>query len=138
MAYLIRFLTNKVAPVKVAAFKGVNKSFRGGDVCCNGNVMNVAKTKKSCIVIIRVLVHGITEEKQKIDFVAGNSGSYLFTAAVASAEETGNFKAGCIRNKFSGSGSGTEFVLSEDSAISDAELDHKFFFCVLCNNCNIH
>ena len=138
MAYLSRFLTNKVAPIKVAAFKSVAKSFCGGNVCCNGNIVNVAKAKKGCVINIRVLVHRIAEEKEKIDFVAGNSGSNLFTAAVASAEETGNFKTGGIRNKFSGSGSGTEFVLSEDSAISDAELDHKFFFGVLCNNCNIH
>ena len=138
MAYLSRFLTNKVAPIKVAAFKSMDKCFCGGNVGCNRNVVNVAKTKKGCVIRIVVLVHRITEEKQKIDLVAGNSGSYLFTAAMASAEETGNFKTGGIRNKFSGSGSGTEFVLSEDSAISDAELDHKFFFCVLCNNCNVH
>ena len=75
MAYLSRFLTNKVAPIKVAAFKSMDKCFCGGNVGCNRNVVNVAKTKKGCVIRIVVLVHRITEEKQKIDLVAGNSGS---------------------------------------------------------------
>ena len=129
---------NKFTPIKVAAFKSMNKSFCGGNVGCNRNVVNVAKTKKSGVIRVRVLVHGVAEEKKKVDLVAGNSGSDLFTAAVASAEEAGDFKAGCVSNKFSGSGSGAKFVSSENSAISDAELDHKLFFGVLCNNSNIH
>ena len=129
---------NKFAPIKVAAFKSMNKSFCGGNVGCNRNVVNVTKTEKSGVIRIGILVHGVTEEKEKVDFVAGDSGSDLLTSAVASAEEAGDFKTGCVSNKFSGSGSGAKFVSSENSAISDAELDHKFFFCVLCNNSDIH
>ena len=74
MAYLSRFLTNKVAPIKVAAFKSMDKCFCGGNVGCNRNVVNVAKTKKGGIICVRVLVHRIAEEKEKIDFVAGYTG----------------------------------------------------------------
>ena len=76
---------DKFAPIKVTAFKSMNKGLCSGNVCCNRNIMNVAKTKKGCVIDVRVLVHRITEEKKKIDFIAGNSGSDLFTAAVASA-----------------------------------------------------
>ena len=81
---------NKIAPIKVAAFKCMDKSFRGSDVCCNGDVVYVAKAQKGCVIRIRVLIHGITEEKKKVNFIAGDSGSDLLTAAVASAEEAGN------------------------------------------------
>ena len=138
MACLSRFLMNKFTPIKVAAFESMDKCFSGSNVGCNGNIVNIAKAKKSCIVRIRVLVHRITEEKEKVDLVAGDSGSDLFTAAMASAEKTGNFKSGCIGNKFSSSGSGAEFVFAEYSAIGNAELDHEFFFGILCDNCNIH
>ena len=137
MAYLSRFLMNEFAPIKVAAFKSMDKCFCGCNVGRNGNVVNVAKTKKGSIVSIRVLVHRIAEEKEKVDFVTGDSGSNLFTTAVASAEEAGNFKSGCVGNKFSGSGSGAEFVLAENSAIGNAELDHKLLFSVLCDDCNV-
>ena len=85
MAWLSRFLMNKFTPIKVAAFKSMDKSFCGGNVGCNGNVVNVAKTKKGGIICVRVLVHRIAEEKQKVNFVAGNAGCNLFATAVASA-----------------------------------------------------
>ena len=129
---------NKFAPIKVAAFKSMDKSFCCGDVGCNRDVVNVAKAEKSGVIRIRILVHGVAEEKQKVNFVAGDSGSDLFTAAVASAKEAGNFKTGCVGNKFSGSGSGAEFVFAENSAVSNTELNHKFFFGILRDNCNIH
>ena len=97
------FLMNKFAPVKVAAFKSVDKSFRSGDIGGNGNIMNVAKTKKSIIIRVGNLIHGVAEEKKKIYLVAGNAGSYLFASAVAAAEKFRNVKTGRIGNKLSGS-----------------------------------
>ena len=32
-----------ITPVKVAPFKGMDKRFGSCNVCCNGNVMNIAK-----------------------------------------------------------------------------------------------
>ena len=37
---------NQHSPIKVASLKGVDKRFCGCDVCCNGNVVKVAKTEK--------------------------------------------------------------------------------------------
>ena len=82
------FLVNKFTPVKVATFKGMDKCFCSCNVGRDRNVVNVAKAKKGCIVSIGVLIHRIAEEKKKVNFVAGDSGSDLFTAAVASAEKT--------------------------------------------------
>ena len=90
MACLSRFLMEKIAPVEIAALKSMNKSFGGCNVGCNGDVVYVAKAQKGCVIRIRVLIHGITEEKKKVNFIAGDSGSDLLTAAVASAEEAGN------------------------------------------------
>ena len=90
MAYLSRFLVEKIAPIKVAAFKCMDKCLCGCNIGCNGNIVHVAKAKQGGIVRAGVLVHRVTEEKQKVDFVAGDSGSDLFATAVASAEEAGN------------------------------------------------
>ena len=79
---------NKFAPIKVAAFKCMNKCLCGCNVRCNGNAMNVAKAEKGGIIRIGILVHGVTEEKQKVNFVASDSGSNLLASTVASAEKT--------------------------------------------------
>ena len=76
---------NKFTPIKVAAFKSMDKSFCGGNVGCNRDVVNVAKTEKSGVIRIRILVHGVAEEKEKIYFIAGNAGCYLFASAVTAA-----------------------------------------------------
>ena len=73
MAYLSRFLVEKIAPIKVAAFKSMDKCFRSCDIGCNGDIVYVAKAEKGGIVRIRVLVHRIAEEKKKVNFVAGDS-----------------------------------------------------------------
>ena len=80
----------KIAPVKVAALKSMDKRFGGCNVGGNGYVVHVAKAQKGGIVRVGVLVYGVAEEKKKVNFVAGDSGSNLLTAAVASAEEAGN------------------------------------------------
>ncbi len=38
------FRVNNITPVKVTALKRMNECFGGCDVCCNGNVVNVAKS----------------------------------------------------------------------------------------------
>ena len=73
MAYLSRFLVEKIAPIKVAAFKSMDKCFRSCDIGCNGDIVYVAKAEKGGIVRIRVLVHRIAEEKKKVDFITSNS-----------------------------------------------------------------
>ena len=85
MAYLSPFSVNKISPVKVSAFKRVDKCLCGCNIGCNGNIMNVAKAEKGVVIRIRVLIHRITEEKKKIYLIAGNAGSNLFTAPVAAA-----------------------------------------------------
>ena len=79
---------NEFSPVKISAFKSMDKCFCSSDIGCNGDIMNIAKAEKGCIVRIGVLVHGIAEEKEKVDFVAGDTGSNLFTAAMRTAEES--------------------------------------------------
>ncbi len=41
---------DKVAPVKVAAFKGMDESLCCCYICCNRNIVHIAKPKKACVI----------------------------------------------------------------------------------------
>ena len=70
----------------------------------------------------------ISEHEQKIDLVAGYSGSYLLVAALTSAEEALNLKSRCFGYELARSAGRAQGMAAQDTAISYTELGHKFFF----------
>ena len=54
-----------LAPVKVAALKSVDKSFRRGDIRCHRNVMNITKPEKIHLIRLgRLWSKWITEKEE--------------------------------------------------------------------------
>lgn len=70
----------------------------------------------------------ISEHEQKIDLVAGYSGSYLLVAALTSAEEALNLESRCFGYELARSAGRAQGMATQDTAISYTELGHKFFF----------
>ena len=67
-------LLQNISPVKVASFKTVNKNLCGRNVSSNGNIVHIAKAEHIHIVwLVRLGVQRISEEKEHINFIAGNS-----------------------------------------------------------------
>ena len=55
-----------VAPIHVAALEAVNKHLGGGDVGGDGNVVNVAKAQKICVVGLKSpLVSGSRKKSRR-------------------------------------------------------------------------
>lgn len=75
-----------VAPIHVAALEAVNKHLGGGDVGGDGNVVNVAKAQKICVVGLKIaLGQRVAEKEQKIDFVAADAGGNLLVSPLRAA-----------------------------------------------------
>lgn len=107
----------------------MNKSLSGGYIGGNGDVVHVAESEKICFVgLVRLGCERISEHEQKIDLVAGYSGSYLLVAALTSAEEALNLKSRCLGYELARSAGRAQGMAAQDTAISYTELGHKFFF----------
>ena len=64
--------------------------------------------------------------------------SNLLIAALGAAEVTLDIQTGCLCNHFTCSTCSAEIVSGQNTAVSDAELNQKFFFGVMCNQCYVH
>ena len=77
---------NKLAPIKAALIEGKNKSLGGGNVCGKRNVVHVTKAKQIGFVgFAQLPIDGVTEQKEKVNFIAPNSGGNLLVAPLGSA-----------------------------------------------------
>lgn len=78
---------NDLPPVKIASFKGMNESFRCGDICAYRNVMNVAEPEQ--VAFIRLVCLGrqrVSEKEEQVNFVAGDTRAYLLRSALGAAQ----------------------------------------------------
>ena len=95
------FGINNVTPIKIASCERMDKSFGGGDVGSNRNIVNVTQPEKRCFVgLVRLRSQRISEKKKHVDFVACNSGCNLLGAALNTAQEACDIKACCFCNHF--------------------------------------
>ena len=62
----------------------------------------------------------------------------MLVAALGTAEVTLNMKPGSLGNELSGGAGSADIMVAENTAICDTELNHQFFFGVMCDECNIH
>ena len=116
-------LSEVISPVKVAAVKAVDKNFGSSDVCGNGDVVHIVKTQKVHIVCLRgLLVEGISEEKQHIDFVAGNTSGNLLSAALSTTKESFDLETCCIRNQLTCSTCSAEIVSGQNTAVASVTI----------------
>ena len=77
-------------------------------------------------------------KEKKIDLIVSNAGCDLLRTASLSFQEAVNVEPRGFGHQFSGHGGGTDVVLCKNAAIGDAELNHQFFFPVVCKNRNVH
>lgn len=78
---------NYLPPVKVASFKGVNKSLRRGNICAYRNIMNIAEPEQ--IAFVRLMSLGrkrVSEKEEQIYFIAGDTRAYLLRSALGAAQ----------------------------------------------------
>ena len=126
------------APVKVAAFKRVDKRLGGSDIGCNGNVVNVAQAQQVDVVrLVGLCVQRVAEEDEQVYLVAGNAGGELLVAALRSAQKTLYVKPGSLCDQFSGGAGGAYFMVAQNTAVCDTELNHKLLFRIVSNKCYI-
>ena len=128
-----------LTPIQIAALQRHDQGFCGGDVGCDRNVVNIAQAEQVHFIGLRSLaIDGVTEEQQYVDLVAGDAGSNLLVAALRTAEIPLNPQTRCLCHLLSGCSGGTQRVPGENAAVSNTELNHKFFLCIMCNQCNCH
>ena len=65
------------------------------------------------------------------------SGADLLITALRTAQITLDIQSCCFRNELSCRSCSTEVMSAQDTAVSNAELYHKFFLRVVSNKCNI-
>ena len=85
---------NDISPVKISVLKSVDKNFRSGKICGDGNIVNVTEPEKVILILLVFLgIHRISEEKEKVDLIACDSRTDLLISALISAEICLDLKA---------------------------------------------
>ena len=82
-AVVIRTRVDDFTPVKIAVIERADQNFRSRNVRRNRNIMNIAHTKQIVFVfIVSEIRRGAAEIQQNVNFVVGNTGSYLLRTPV--------------------------------------------------------
>ena len=101
--------------------------------------MHIADAQQVHLVGLRGLsADGVTEEKQHVHFVAGDAGNDLLVTAVAARQKALYVQAGGFGHKPPRGTRGDQPVLAQNLPIGNAELNHQFFLCIMCNKGNRH
>lgn len=126
-------------PVEVAPLKRVDKSLARGDICSNGNIVNVAKPQQIKLVRLMGLgVKRISEIEKQVYLVAGDTRAYLLVSALGAAQIPLNVKSRSLGYHFARSARSAKVVPRQYAAVSDTELHQKLFFGIVRDQCNIH
>lgn len=135
----LSFGVYNIPPVQVAVFQGVDHGLGRSDVGGVGDVVHIAKAQQTGLVRLGGLgADGVAEVQQQVDLIAGNARGDLLVAALAARHKAGDVQAGRLRNQLARGAGGAQAVTAQDSAVSDAELDHQFLFGVVSDQCDIH
>ena len=128
-----------ISPIKVAAFKTVDKYLSRCDIGSYGDVVHIAETEK--VDILGVMGLGsqrVAEEEKKVYLFTAYPCGYLLTAALRAGKIFLNIETGCLLNELAGSAGSTEVMSAEYAAVRNAELHQKFFLCIVSYKCYIH
>ena len=127
-----------LTPVKVASFESEYKCLSCSDICCDWNVVYIAKSEKIHIVnICGLWIYRISEKQENVNFVAREQSKYLFCTATAT-EVAFYGQTCCFTHLLSGSIGSHESMLGEYAAVSAAKLNHKLFLGVMSNDRDLH
>ena len=128
-----------LSPVKVTAVKCLNEDFGGGDISSNGNIVKIAHSHHFGFFLIKAKGRAsVSKVDKKVNLIISETGSDLLFAAVLTCEELFYLKTCRVGDILCSNARCAKVVLTENAAICDTELCHKFFFHVVSYNCNFH
>ena len=110
--YKLSFGVYDVSPVEVPAFYAHNENFRRGNVCCQRDIMYIAKAHNRCYLrLVRLLCKRVSEKENRVYFVIGKSRPYLLIAALRTREKFINIQTRRFFNKITRCGGCTSIFL---------------------------
>ena len=101
--------------------------------------MHIAQTRDGVNVRLVLRVgHRIAEKQHKVDLVVGDARGNLLLAALHAGQTLVDLEAGRLLDELAGRAGRADIMLCQNTAVCHTELNHQFFFAVMCDECYIH
>ncbi len=116
----------------------MDKRLGSGNVSAYRNVVNIAEPQQVHFVrLMRLGAQRVSEKQQQVYLIAGNTGAYLLISALGAAQIALYVKPCGLSDHLACSSCSAKIVAGQHTAVGNAELHHKFFFCVMSYKSNI-